>query len=156
VTFDCEGDPNRLFAIAADNDRLAEDGWTVGIGRDLVQFLLISNDIDSSLVAQFDHAGTLLRLDHFGDENWSDFAPFLHRLDPKPATIRVKSFQFPDGSGLFQYAPSQMELLSTPGDSTTTAILRWWSGWRAHEKACWWSSWGGETWFDRDGHITDT
>lgn len=90
VTFDCEGDPDRLYPFDH------EDGhFTVGFGNDLTQHLVHSTPY-GTYVAVFDHSGNLLR----ASVEQQDKEAILTEFGHTPSTIRVKQFQFSDGIGI--------------------------------------------------------
>ena len=88
---------NRLFRFAGEEIR---DYFPVGVGKNDTQLLFGS----LSQVAVFDPLGNLLRIDQrdksIGD---SDFQEWLDELGFSPFPIQVKRFQFPDGSGVFDF-----------------------------------------------------
>ena len=156
VTFDCEGDPNRLYAFNQDYD-----SFTVGFGNGPTQHLVTLWGA-SVRVAKFDHAGNLLRLEEQPHPQAPARIPppVLTELGHSPATIRVKRFQFSDGGGITPYSSACIEPLDDPGLGFTEReredAREWLSNWLGNGNFRWQWTEENEDWLNRDGEIVYT
>lgn len=153
VTFDCEGDPERLYAFDHEND------FTVGFGNDLTQHLVLAGRL-SVRIAQFDHAGNVLRLEERSHPETRDTDSIekavLAELGHRPATIHVKRFQFSDGCGITPHSPGWMQVLDDPASAEREAAREWLSRWLVDGMFRWQWSGGTGLWLNGDGQVTDT
>lgn len=152
VTFDCEGDPDRLYPFEHQQYRYA-----AGFGSNLTQhFVLVGPTL--SEVAQFDHAGELLWLERRPHDERCDLGHIadgiLETFDHEPALIQVKRFQFADDVGIFPYPFTLLEELANPLCEDRPQMRQWLDGWLADGSFCW--EWGNDWWLNREGHITST
>jgi len=154
VTFDCEGDPDRLYTF----DHTDGD-FTVGFGNDLTQHL-VTVGYTGARIAEFDHAGDVWRLEERTYPETRDVEQIREALREElghmPATIRVKRFQFPDGTGITPYSPSWMRVLDNPMSEERDTGREWLADWLNNGSFRW--QWGQEDdwWLNRDGEVTDT
>lgn len=153
VTFDCEGDPDRLYAFDH------EDDFTVGFGNDLTQHL-VTVGYTGAKIAEFDHAGNSLRLEERTHPDTRTLGPIreaiLDELGHTSETIRVRRFQFSDGCGITPYSPSWMRVLDNPMSEERDTGREWLADRLNNGSFRWqWSS-GGDYWLNREGRVTDT
>jgi hypothetical protein len=159
VTFAHEREPERLYTIQ--NDYLS-CGW----GNDYTQ-LFISARESGPQIAFFDHAGNLLHTEErevkYPDgADWTRRAgireracdKWLKELGYRSATINVKAFRFPNGSGLtpFNWWAEAYDDQPHGGQDLQDAVERW------LEQGQYRFQFGGgsDAWFDRTGEVTDT
>ena len=135
VTFECDGDPDRLYAFDHEDDR-----FTVGFGRDRTQHL-VTVGFTGARIAEFDHAGNVLRLEGRTHPETRDEEPLraalLDELGHSPATIRVKRFQFPDGCGITPLSPNWMRVLDDPASDERDTARSWLDRWLDNGKFRW-------------------
>ncbi len=159
VTFSHDREPERLYTIQDDYLRA---GW----GNDLTQFFLQAGEHEQRL-AVFDHAGNLLRIErrevvHPVGANYqqrdktreSVRDKWLEELGYQSATIKVKRFQFGDGSGLTPFnwwAGTYDQPNSAERAGLDEAVERW-----LEEGQYRFAFGGSDAWFDRSGEVMDT
>jgi uncharacterized protein (TIGR02996 family) len=159
VSFAHDREPDRLYTL---KDDILDVGW----GNDLTQLVLLADE-EVLRVAEFDHAGNLLRteerrLHHPAGADYhrrkinreSAANAWLEERGHRSATIRMKRFQFPDGLGLMPFsawAADAFEIGEPVYPDQRDHVARWlkWGHYRV--------TFGPDRylWFDRQGDVTD-
>ncbi|MBM3982013.1 MAG: TIGR02996 domain-containing protein [Planctomycetes bacterium] len=159
VTFAHDREPERLYT-------LQDDYLRVGWGNDLTQFFLQAGEHEQRL-AVFDHAGALLGIERrevvqkAGANYQQRYKTreaardqWLAELGYTSATIKVKRFQFGDGSGLtpFNWWAEMFDQTNSPERPGLNEAIDRWLGEGQYRFAFG----GSDVWFDRNGEVTDT
>ena len=143
VTFAHEREPDRLYTIT---DDYFQPGW----GKDFTQ-LLVFDSAEGFEANIFDHAGNLLRTETELTRSWEEW---LADLEYEPATIKVKRFRLPDGTGItdFNWWATAYDTPGNPQRGDLDAGVESWlsdGGYR-------YDVGGDDRWFAGNGDVTAT